>query len=100
VEIVALALETIELATTHPSLEHLGRSVDQHHKIWPPPVQRPLVDLADLVDRQASPITLVCQRRIDTAVAHDMATGCQRRGNDLVDVLGAVGSGQQGFSSM
>ena len=95
VERFVLTLEAIELSSTHPSLEHIHRRVDQHDEIGPTRVQGPVVDLAQLVDRQASAVALVGEGRVDAAIADDMSAGGQRGCDDLIDVLGPVGGDQQ-----
>ena len=94
-EVVALAFEAVELAIAHAPFEHFDGCVDQDDEVRPHRVQGPLVDLANLVERQASAVSLVGERRVHAAIADHVAAGSERRCDDLVDVLGTIGGNQQ-----
>ena len=100
VEAVVLAFEAVELPAAHSPLEHLDGRVDEHDQIGPARVDRPLVDLTYLGDRQTTSVSLVRERRVHAAIADDVAPCGQGRCNDLFDVLGSVGGCQQRFGAM
>ena len=94
-EVVAGALETVEVPPVEAAGDDVGVRLDEHHERRPHALHRPVVEPAQLGEVEAAAVALVGERRVDAAVADDGATGAQRRKHDLGEVLGTVGGGDQ-----
>ena len=95
VEVVAGPLEAVEVPVVEPVGDDVGWRLDEHDERRPHALHGPVVDAAQLVEVEPAPVALVGERRVHAAVAHDGAAGAQRRQDDLGDVLGPVGGGDQ-----
>ena len=63
--------------------------------LWPSARDRPVVDLLELLDRQAAAESLIGERRVERAIADHVAACVECRCDDLGDVLGPIGCGHQ-----
>ena len=97
VELGPGALEAVKLTPPHAVGQLLGGDVEEHDEVGPAPIDGPLVDGPDLVQRQPSAVALVGERGVDAAVADHVPAGPERRADDLLDVLRPVGGDEERF---
>ena len=95
VERLAGAFEAVELATVEAVGDDVGVGLDEDDERRPHALHRPVVDPAQLVEVELAAVALVGERRVHAAIADHGPAGTQRREDDLGDVLGPVGGGDQ-----
>ena len=94
VEGVLLGLEpVVDVAAPAPAL--LRRDVDDDGQVGHQVVDRPHVEVVDLLGAEVAPRALVGHRRVGVAVGQHHLAAVERRPDQLVDVVGLVGGEQQ-----
>ena len=92
-------LEPVEFAPAHPLGDRLVGRVEEHDGRRPEPAGAPLVQVSDLVDVEFASVALVRQRRVHRPIGDDGRAGLECGYDDLGEMLGAVGSGEQRLGS-
>ena len=90
-----LALEMIELARGDALGTHVERSIEQQRQIRLEPAWTSARRPFRAGRARAPPPPLVRERRVGEAIANDPLPGCQRRPDDLLEVLRAGSEHQQ-----
>jgi len=85
--------------TTPARQANIDRHVEQHRDIGIQVGDRKIGQRPDRVDTEFAPGALIGKRRCDVAIAHNVASGLERRSDQFVDVLGSIAGHEQGFGS-
>jgi hypothetical protein len=88
VKLQALLFEPV--GKPRPDQPHLRRKIQPQGEVRLQTAGGQMVELADLLQVQPSPVALVSQSGIDKSVANHHLTGCQRRRNNFAHVFGPI----------
>ena len=97
VEVERQGFQAIGLAT-QTAVQPFRGAVEEDRQVGHEPLGGPVRQPGDVVAQPAG-AALVGDRRVDVAVADDDSPGRERRADDRLDVVGAVGSVEQGLGA-